>query len=126
MSNHAAQVHLGTAPKSRFEAEPAKLDNGHIAPDCAGLNFYEIDPSFRASLRVNMDAAALTHFEPLLQKLGAVAGNELDTLARLVDRNPPVLEPRDRFGRDLDTIVYHPAYREMEKIGFEDFQLHSM
>ncbi len=126
MSNHATQLHLATAAKSRFEAEPAKPDNGHIAPDCAGLNFYQIDPSFKASLRVNMDAAALKHFEPVLQKLGAVAGNELDTLARLVDRNPPVLEPRDRFGRDLDTIVYHPAYRDMEKIGFEDFQLHSM
>ena len=126
MSNHATQVHLATSAKSRFEAEAAKPDYGHIAPDCAGLNFYAIDRSFQASLRVNMDAAALAHFEPVLRQLGAVAGNELDTLARVVDRNPPALEPRDRFGRDLDTIVYHPAYRDMEKIGFEDFQLHSM
>ena len=126
MSNHATQLHLATPAKSRFEAELAKPDYGHIAPDCAGLNFYAIDHSFQASLKVNLDPAALNHFEPLLKKLGAVAGNELDTLARLVDRNPPVLAPRDRFGRDLDTIVYHPAYREMEKIGFEDFKLHSM
>ncbi len=126
MSDHATQVHLASAAKSQFDAVPAIPDNGHIAPDCAGLNFYDIDPSFQASLRVNTPAEVLQHFEPLLKQLGAVAGNELDTLARLVDRNPPVLEHRDRFGRDLDTIVYHPAYRDMEKIGFEDFQLHSM
>lgn len=126
MSNHATQVHLASAGKSRFEALPATLDNGHIAPDCAGLNFYDIDRSFQASLRVNLAPEVLQHFEPVLKQLGAVAGNELDTLARLVDRNPPVLEHRDRFGRDLDTIVYHPAYQDMEKIGFEDFQLHSM
>ena len=126
MTNHAMQLHLATVDKSRFDAVPAKPDDGHIAPDCAGLNFYEIDPSFQASLRVNIAPEVLRHFEPWLKRLGAVAGNELDSLARLVDRNPPSLEPRDRFGRDLDTIVYHPAYREMEKIGFEDFQLHSM
>ena len=34
----------------------------HIAPDCQGLNFYAIDPSFQASLRVNMDANVLAHF----------------------------------------------------------------
>ena len=56
MSNHATQVHLATSAKSRFEAEAAKPDYGHIAPDCAGLNFYAIDRSFQASLRVNMDA----------------------------------------------------------------------
>ena len=126
MSNHATQLHLAPADVNRFDAAPAKPDDGHIAPDCAGLNFYDIDPSFQASLRVNLDPKVLQHFEPILKRLGAVAGNELDTLARLVDRNPPALEPRDRFGRDLDTIVYHPAYRDMEKIGFEDFQLHSM
>ncbi len=32
----------------------------HIAPDCQGLNFYAIDPSFQASLRVNMDANQLS------------------------------------------------------------------
>ena len=34
----------------------------------------------------------------------------------MADKHPPVLHPRDRFGRDEDWIDYHPAYREMEKI----------
>ncbi len=29
----------------------------------------------------------------------------------IADRHPPVLQPRDRFGRDEDWIDYHPAYR---------------
>ncbi|WP_428533851.1 acyl-CoA dehydrogenase family protein [Rhodopila sp.] len=99
---------------------------GHIAPDCAGMNFYDIDNSLHASLRLNMDAATYRHFEPYFSQLGGVAGGRLDTLARIVDRNPPMLEHRDRFGQDLDAIIYHPAYREMEKIGFEDFKLHAM
>lgn len=99
---------------------------GHIAPDCAGMNFYDIDPSLHASLRLNMDPATYDHFKIYFKQLGEVAGGRLDALARLVDRNPPVLEHRDRFGQDLDAITYHPAYREMEKIGFEDFKLHAM
>ena len=33
----------------------------------------------------------------------------------------PTTPPRDRFGRDEDWIDYHPSYREMEKIAFEEF-----
>ena len=125
MSNLSNQIHL-TAPSHPVDAAAANKDYGHIAPDCAGMNFYEIDKSFQASLRVNMEPAVFRHFEPFFERLGGVAGNELDDLARTVDRNPPSLEARDRFGRDINKIVYHPAYHAMEKIGFEDFQLHSM
>ena len=101
-------------------------DYGHVAPDCANLNFYDIDPSLRASLRVNADAKLFAHFDPWLKRLGEAAGGELDRLARIVDRNPPRLEQRDRYGRDRDRLEYHPAYHQMEKIGFEDFQIHSI
>jgi acyl-CoA dehydrogenase len=126
MSNLSTQVHFESSEPARCDPAAANRDYGHIAPDCAGMNFYEIDPSFRASLKVNMPARMLAHFEPILKRLGDVVGNEIDQLARVVDRNPPVLEQRDRFGREIARLVYHPAYLEMEKIGFEDFQLHSM
>lgn len=113
-------------PVIAAEALPPSKAIRHIAPDCSGMNFYDVDKSLHTSLRLNMDAHAIQHFEPHFSRLGDVAGGRLDTLARLVDRNPPVLEHRDRFGTELDTIVYHPAYREMEKIGFEDFKLHAM
>lgn len=119
--------------RPEMDSKPAAAFNpvapnptGHIAPDCAGMNFYDIDPSLRTSLRLNMQPETYRHFEKHFRDLGGVAGGRLDALARLVDRNPPELEHRDRFGNDVDTIVYHPAYREMEKIGFEDFKMHAM
>ena len=129
--SEAAQLptnkHANTSPLSLTETPlPSSKAVRHIAPDCSGMNFYDTDESMHSSLRLNMDAQMLRHFEPHFSRLGEVAGGRLDTLARLVDRNPPVLEHRDRFGTDLDTIVYHPAYRELEKIGFEDFKLHAM
>ena len=42
------------------------------------------------------------------------------------DKHPPVLQARDRFGRDEDWIDYHSSYREMEAIAFGDFQFHAM
>ena len=37
-----------------------------------------------------------------------------------------MLHARDRYGRDADWIEYHPAYREMEKIVWGDFQMAAM
>ena len=45
--------------------------------------------------------------EPHFDRLGALAGGRLDELARIADKHPPVLHPRDRFGRDEDWIDYH-------------------
>ena len=105
--------------------QPSDLD-GWIAGDCNGLNFFEIDHSLRSLLPLYMDEAVHQHMTPHYARLGAIAGNELDDLARMADRHPPVLHPRDRFGRDEDWIEYHPAYREMERIAYGDFGLHCM
>ena len=63
---------------------------------------------------------------PHFERLGELAGDRLDELAQIADKHPPVLQPRDRFGRDEDWIDYHPAYREMEKIAFDEFGMHAM
>ncbi len=44
----------------------------------------------------------------------------------MCDKRGPVLHARDVFGRDEDWIEFHPAYREMEQIGFGDFGIHCM
>jgi acyl-CoA dehydrogenase len=98
-----------------------------IAPDCAGMNFFATDPGLRDLLAIYLpDGDVLDRLTPHYQRLGQLAGGRLDELARTADRHPPVLHPRDRFGRDLDWIEYHPAYREMEQIAFGDFQFHAM
>ena len=97
-----------------------------VAPDCRGQNFYRVDRGLRDLLPLYLDAAPLAHFAPHFDRMGELAGGRLDELADAADKHPPVLHPRDRFGRDEDRIEYHPAYREMERIAFGGFGLHAM
>src|SRR6476620_394479 len=98
----------------------------HIAPDIHGQNFYAIDRQFQDLLSLYMEPALLAHMTPHFDRLGALAGGRLDELAQVADKHPPVLQPRDRFGRDEDWIDYHPSYLEMETIAFEEFGMHAM
>jgi alkylation response protein AidB-like acyl-CoA dehydrogenase len=97
-----------------------------VAPDCRGLNFYAIDRALQALLGLYCPAPLRAHLEPHLQRLGELAGGRLDELAEQADKHPPLLRPRDRYGRDEAWIEYHPAYREMERIAFAEFGLHAM
>lgn len=97
-----------------------------IPPDCHGENFYDLDPAFAALLAHYMAPDLHAHLSPHLARLGELAGGKLDELARMADRHLPVLHSRDRHGRDADWIEYHPSYKEMERIAFEDFGLNSL
>src|SRR5882762_6125580 len=97
-----------------------------IAGDCAGENFYAIDRGLRDLLQLYLEPNDFQRLEPHFHRLGALAGGRLDQLARAADKHPPVLNARDRFGRDGDWIDYHSSYREMEAIAFGDFQFHAM
>src|SRR3979409_1718638 len=116
-------------PKTSPEAAPTPDPRGgadHIAPDCAGQNFYAIDRGLRDLLQAYLEPDDFRRLEPHFDRLGALAGGRLDELARPADKHPPVLHPRDRFGRAGDGIDYHASYREMESIAFGDFQFHAM
>lgn len=99
---------------------------GLIAPDTSGMNFYRADPALADLLRIHLPDALFRHIEPHLDRLGALAGGHLDECARLADRHVPVLHQRDRFGRDVQWIEYHPAYRELERVAFGEFGIHAM
>ena len=114
---------------SPFEAPKTETwanDSDRIPPDCAGLNFFEIDHQFQSLLPLYLTPEERSHFTPHLERLGEVAGGRLNELAMIADKNPPVLHPRDRYGRDHEWIEYHPAYQEMEKIVWGDFKLAAM
>lgn len=98
----------------------------HLAPDCSGLNFYEIDRSLRDLLGLYMEAPLLAHLDPHLDRLGRLAGGRLNDLADLADKHPPRLHHRDRFGRDEEWIEVHPAYDEIRRIAFAEFGMHAM
>src|SRR6266849_4467189 len=112
--------------KSFAEAQNPARGADHIAPDCAGQNFYAEDRGLRDLLQLYLLPDQLRQLEPHFDRLGALAGGRLDELARIADKHPPILNPRDRFGRDEDCIDYHASYREMENIAFGDFEFHAM
>jgi alkylation response protein AidB-like acyl-CoA dehydrogenase len=92
-------------------------------PDSHGLNLFRADPVLArlATLYLPPDLAA--HLAPHLDRLGALAGGTLDALAMTADHNPPELLHRNRRGEDAQSIEYHPAYREMERLAFGEFGL---
>jgi acyl-CoA dehydrogenase len=119
---------MDALPSQKSFAEARNPDRGadHIAPDCAGQNFYATDRGLRDLLKLYLEPDDFRRLEPHFHRLGALAGGRLDELARAADQHPPVLNARDRFGRDEDWVDYHSSYREMEKIAFGDFQFHAM
>ena len=104
----------------------ATSNSDRIAPDCRGQNFFEIDHSLQGLLHLYLPQALREHLTPHYRRLGEIAGSRLDELARDSDRNIPRLQARDRFGRDEDSIEFHPSYREMEKLGYGEFGIHCM
>jgi acyl-CoA dehydrogenase len=121
-------MHAPASPKPAGNADAQKPVRGpdHIAPDCAGENFYLIDRGLRDLLQAYLEPNDFRRLEPHFNRLGELSGGRLDELARVADKHPPVLNPRDRFGRDEDWIDYHSSYRDMESIAFGDFQFHAM
>ena len=100
--------------------------SGLLAPDTSGMNFYRADPALADLLRLYLSDALFKHVEPHLDRLGELAGGPLDECARLADRHGPVLHQRDKFGRDMQWIEYHPAYRELERAAFGEFGIHAL
>ncbi len=90
-------------------------------PETRGLNAFEEDTALRALLGLYLASADLEALTPAFRRLGALVHSRLDDLAHEADRNPPMLRHRDRQGRDVQSIDKHPAYVEMERIGFEEF-----
>jgi acyl-CoA dehydrogenase len=112
--------------ESRRDTANFVEQGGLLAPDTSGMNFYRADPALADLLRIHLPDPLFRHIEPHLDRLGALAGGHLDECARLADRHVPVLHQRDRFGRDIQWIEYHPAYRELERAAFGKFGIHAM
>jgi len=111
--------------ETKEEFNPATLSDW-IAPDCHGLNFFEIDRSLQDLLKVYLPEDLRTHMEPHYNKLGEIAGTDLDIWSREADRHIPALHTRDARGRNEDWVEFHPSYRKMEQVAFGDFGLHAM
>ena len=66
----------------------------HIAPDCAGQNFYAIDRGLRDLLRLYLQPDDFSRLEPHFDRLGRLSGGRLDELARVADKHHVVFDDR--------------------------------
>ncbi|MFD0669823.1 acyl-CoA dehydrogenase family protein [Ramlibacter sp. MAHUQ-53] len=98
----------------------------HPIPDRHGQNLFTGDDELKRLLALYLPADLLAHLTPHFERLGALAGGPLDELAATADRHPPTLEQRTRTGLDLQRIVKHPAYVEMERLGYAEFAMGSV
>ena len=98
----------------------------HPVPDRAGGNAFLDDPELEALLGIYMAPELLAHLRPHLCQLGEQVAGPLDELAHLADQNPPTLQHRSRAGLDLQRVLKHPAYVEMEKLAFGTYGLAAM
>jgi len=106
--------------------KPELLPPQQALPDSRGINLYEADASFAALLALYLDPRLHGHLRPHLERMGALAGDELDALAATADRNPPVLHHRTRAGEERQWIERHPSYRRLEEVAFADYGLAAM
>ena len=98
----------------------------HPVPDALGQNLYADDTELQALLPLYLPTDLCAHLQAPLQRLGALAGGVLDTLALTADKHPPSLRHRSRSGIDAQRIDKHPAYIELERVAFADYGLAAM
>ncbi|MCQ9385220.1 acyl-CoA dehydrogenase family protein [Brevibacterium moorei] len=101
-------------------------DDTSVVPDSFGIDRFADDTSLRSLLPLYIDDRLLEHLRPTLTALGPRLGGELDELAGIADRNPPVLRPRTRTGQDLESVEAHPAYRALQQVAYGDLGMAAM
>lgn len=92
-------------------------------PNSRGINLYRADRDAAALFAYYLPDDLFSHLAPHFDRLGALAGDHLDRLAGIADKNPPTLSTRRRTGEDCDVIEKHPAYVELERIAYSEFGL---
>jgi acyl-CoA dehydrogenase len=95
----------------------------HLMPDTSGSNFYTADQDLPFLLQRTLSQEEYQRAQPLLIEMGAVASQQMDALADVANRQGPVLKQFDKRGERIDEVVFHPAYHELERIGYEQFAI---
>jgi hypothetical protein len=80
------------------------------------INRFELDHQLQALMRIYLEPKLCEAIWPAMQKMGALAGGPLDSLAHDADHHPPVLSHRERNGHNKQRIDKHPAYQAMESL----------
>lgn len=79
---------------------------------------YRSDLCLQQLLQRYLSFPALEWAIPRLEVMGEAAAEMLEPLSDLANKNPPRLHPRDRFGNRIDSLEFHPAYRELQRFAY--------
>lgn len=112
---------MSEKPRSAPEV-PRAARSPEGVPDSRGLNLFTADPSYRGLLGLHLEPALCAHLLPHFERLGAMAGAELDELALEADKNPPVLH----FDGNFQRIEKSKAYGKLEEAAFGTYGLAAM
>lgn len=81
-------------------------------------NYYTQDPVLQTVLGRLLRPETFEWLKPQVEALGETIPEFVEPRSALVDREVPQLKSFDRYGRRVDEIVYHPAYRELEGVAY--------
>src|SRR5690242_21764076 len=98
-------------------------DLSSLMPDTDGINFYLADPDLRFLMQRILSPEDFQRADSVLTSLDEIASQRMDQLAVLADRHRPVLQQFDKRGQRVDEVIFHPAYHELERIGYETFAI---
>ena len=78
-----------------------------------GLNFFTVDRNLQRTLASRLTVEEYERARPLLERMGALAGDQIDRQAEYTDRLArPVLETYDRQGDVVNEVIYNRWYEE--------------
>ncbi len=78
-----------------------------------GQNFFELDSSLKRLLAARLEQTHWQRALPLLQRMGELAGGQIDRQAEYTDRHGrPILATYDRQGAVVNTVIYNPLYEQ--------------
>ncbi|MBV8386592.1 MAG: acyl-CoA dehydrogenase family protein [Acidimicrobiia bacterium] len=81
--------------------------------EAMGLDWYEVDPNLRFTLdRLLPEAADRAIAEELVSEYGPLVGGPIARRAEVTDKNGPVLERWDHWGREADRVVHNDTWLE--------------
>ncbi len=81
-------------------------------------NRYRDDRALHRLLKRFLSAEAQKWADPVLDRMGAASAGKLDDWASQADKNPPRLQPRDRFGNRVDHLDFHPSYKKLQEFAY--------
>lgn len=86
-------------------------------PLLEGFNRFRSDRALRDAIE---RGGAACHFDRL-SRFGNITGSaEVIGWGEAANRNPPVLQTHDRFGRRIDEVKFHPAYHQLMTLSLDE------